>query len=108
MPDQEFMWKMLDVTNEEMRANWTYWFEHELRQYTAATLHLEALKTRTDQIVLAAGQISRGYLCHRTSSAIAEKLGLHLAELPGGHTGYSTSPADFADALARTLKSTEV
>lgn len=106
-PDQKFLLQTLDMTNDGMRANWTYWFEHELRQYTAVTLDLEALKPHTNQIVLAAGQVSRGYLCHRTSSAIAQRLELHLSELPGGHTGYATNPADFADGMARVLKSAD-
>jgi pimeloyl-ACP methyl ester carboxylesterase len=107
-PDQRFLSQMLDLTNDEMRANWTYWFEHELRQYTAVTLNLGALKSHTSQIVLAAGQASRGYLCYRTSTAIAKRLGLHLFELPGGHTGYATKPVEFADAMAQTLNRTDL
>ncbi len=35
-------------------ANATYWFEHELRQYPAVDLDLDALKAHADRIVLVA------------------------------------------------------
>jgi pimeloyl-ACP methyl ester carboxylesterase len=101
--DQKFFARALDMTNDEIRANWTYWFEHELRQYTAVSLDMDALNAHTDQIVLAAGKISRGHLCYRTSDALAKRLGLDLTEMPGGHTGYATQPADFAAAITHAL-----
>ena len=102
-PDRTFLSRTLDLNDSEMRGNWAYWFEHELRQYTSAVIDLDALQPHAQRIVLAAGQSSRGHLCHRTSSAIAGRLGLRLVELPGGHTGYATDPADFAPAMLRAL-----
>lgn len=103
LPDQKFLSQTLDVTDPEMHANWAYWFEHELRQYTAATIDLDALRPHAQRIVLAAGRASRGHLCHQTSNAIAGRLGLQLVEFPGGHTGYATGPADFAEAIVTVL-----
>lgn len=101
--DRQFLSRALDLGNEEIRANWRYWFEHELRQYTAATLDLSALEAHADRIVLAAGQASRGYLCYEVSSALAGRLGQDLTELPGGHTGYATQSAEFAVRALQAL-----
>lgn len=93
--------------NEYTLANATYWFEHELRQYPAVDLDLEALKGRADRIVLAVGRESRGYPCYKVNAELGKKLGRDVIELPGGHLGYVTRPAAFArellQALARTV-----
>lgn len=92
--------------NEYTLANATYWFEHELRQYPAVDLDLDALKARADRIVLAAGRESRGYPTYEVNVELGKKLGRELIELPGGHIGFNTQPAEFArefvQALART------
>jgi pimeloyl-ACP methyl ester carboxylesterase len=91
-------------TNDRYRdANTTYWMEHELRQYPRVDLDLDALATRTDQLVLAAGRESRGYPTHRTSEALANKLGMDLVELPGGHIGCVSQPTEFAHELLDAL-----
>lgn len=102
-PDRQFFTRVLDLNNHEIRANWTYWFEHELRQYTAVSLDLEELKPHAERIVLAAGQASRGHLCFEVSTALARRLGQDLTELPGGHTGYASQPAEFAGMLQQAL-----
>ncbi len=86
-----------------VRANATYWFEHELRQYPAADLDLNALNARADQIVPAAGRESRGRPAHEASVELAKKLGRDLVELPGGHIGFVTHPAQFARELVQAL-----
>src|SRR3546814_6948582 len=55
-------------------GNATYWFEHELRQYPAVDLDLDALKVHADRIVLMAGRESRGYPAHEVSVEMANKL----------------------------------
>ena len=91
--------------NEYTLANATYWFEHELRQYPAVDLDLDALKAHADRIVLTAGRESRGYPCYEVNAELGKKLGRDLIELPGGHVGLLTHPAEFArellDALGR-------
>jgi len=89
----------LPPANEIALANRMYWFEHELRQYPAVTLDLEALKPYADRIVLAVGRESRGYPCYEVNVALAGKLGRDVVELPGGHLGYVTLATDFARAL---------
>ena len=92
--------------NEYTLANATYWFEHELRQYPAVDLDLNALKAHADRIVLMGGRESRGYPCYEVNAQLGKKLGRELIELPGGHIGFLTQPAAFAPeflgALART------
>jgi pimeloyl-ACP methyl ester carboxylesterase len=93
-------------TNDRYREdNTVYWMEHELRQYPRVDVDLDALATHTGKLMLAAGHDSRGYLTYRTTEALAHKLGLDVVELPGGHIGCVTQPAEFAtellDALAK-------
>ena len=84
-------------------ANASYWMEHELRQYPRVDLDLAALAAHADRLILASGRESRGDLTHHTSQALAAKLGLDLLELPGGHFGCVTQPAEFANELMAAL-----
>ena len=84
-------------------ANTVYWMEHELRQYPRVDLDLDTLARHTGKLVLAAGRESRGQLTYRTSQAVAQKLGLDVVELPGGHIGCVTQPAEFATELLQAL-----
>ena len=89
--------------NEYSLANATYWFEHELRQYPAVDLDLDALKAHADRIVLMAGRESRGYPTYEVSVELGRKLGRDLIELPGGHIGHVTQPAEFAREFVQAL-----
>ena len=52
-------------------ADAAYWFEHELRQYPAVYLDLNALRTRADRIVLSAGREGHGYPAHDVNAELA-------------------------------------
>ncbi len=93
--------------NEYTLPNATYWFEHELRQYPAVELDLDALNAYADRIVLTAGRESRGYPCYEVNVQLGKKLGRYLIELPGGHVGLLTQPAEFAGKLLQALASTQ-
>jgi len=93
--------------NEYTLANATYWFEHELRQYPAVDLDLDALKAHADRIMLIAGRESRGYPTYELNVELGKKLGRELIELPGGHVGFLTQPAEFAREFLQTLAWTE-
>jgi len=93
--------------NEYTLANATYWFEHELRQYPAVDLDLDALKAHADRIMLIAGRESRGYPTYEVNVELGKKLGRELIELPGGHVGFLTQPAEFAREFLQTLAWTE-
>jgi len=91
--------------NEYTLANAAYWFEHELRQYPAVDLDLDALAAHARQLVLTGGHDSQDQMTYQPNKVLAQKLGLDLVDLPGGHLGFVTSPAEFAkelmDALSR-------
>jgi pimeloyl-ACP methyl ester carboxylesterase len=89
--------------NDLAHANVMYWFERELRQYTAVRPDLEALTAVAGHVMPAAGRRSRGYPTYRVSLELARDLGRPLTEFPGGHVGYAAEPAEFAAALARTV-----
>jgi len=93
--------------NEYTHANATYWFEHELRQYPAVDLDIDTLKAHADRIMLMAGRESRGYRTYEVNVELGKKLGRELIELPGGHVGFLTQPAEFARALLQTLAQTQ-
>jgi pimeloyl-ACP methyl ester carboxylesterase len=84
-------------------GNATYWFERELRQYPAVELDLEALKDHADRIVPVAGWESRGLPTYEVTVELGKKLGRDLIELPGGHVGYVTRPAEFAREFVQAL-----
>ncbi len=102
--DRQAMARARDRNNGEyVLANATYWFEHELRQYPAVELDLDALEAHADRIVPAAGRESRGYPCHEVSVELGKRLGRDVIELPGGHVGYVVRPAEFARELLDAL-----
>jgi pimeloyl-ACP methyl ester carboxylesterase len=89
---------------EQALSNARHWFEQELRQYPAVGLDLDVLAANEERLVLAAGRESRGYPAHRVSVELGRRLGLPVIELPGGHLGCVTHPAEFAGELARALR----
>ncbi len=89
------------------QANATYWFEHELRQYPAVTLDLDALTAHANRIVAVVGRESRGYPCYEVNAELGRKLGRDVIEVPGGHIGFLTQPAEFATGLVRALSGIE-
>src|SRR5262249_4348987 len=98
-------------TNEQNLANATYWMEHELRQYPRVELDLDALTAHAEQIVLVGGRHSQDQLTYQPGKVLAQRLGLDIVNLPGGHLGFMDSPAEFAreflQALSRTGKHKE-
>jgi len=80
-------------------ANAAYWFEHELRQYPAVELDLDALKVHVERIILAAGREGSGYPAHDVVAELGRSLGRNVLELPGGHVGCVAHPAEFAREL---------
>lgn len=106
--DVEFLSRVRDVSQPPVRAAVEYWFEHELRQYTAVDLPIGTLKAQASRVTVAVGRDSRGYPLHDICTNLATTLGQGLPELPGGHTGYATHAAEFASALVDLLAATVV
>lgn len=65
---------------------------------------VDRLAALSDRLVLAAGQDSRGELPYRPAAYLAERFGAELVHFPGGHTGLTTHPAEFAELLRKTLR----
>jgi hypothetical protein len=94
----------MDLKNSEHTlANAVYWFEHELRQYPAVDLEPDVLEAHADRIVPMAGRESRGYPAYEVSVELGKRLGRDLIELPGGHVGCVTQPAEFAREFVQAL-----
>lgn len=89
-------------------ANAAYWFEHELRQYPNVELDLAALQPYAGRIVLAAGRDSVGYPCREVAVTLAGRLGRTVLDLPGGHTGFVSAPAEFAGELLAALDGSDL
>lgn len=103
--DVAFLGLLRDVSIPEVRAAVEFWFEQELRQYTAVDLDLDALRAHADRVTIAVGRSSRGFPLHDIATTLATALGQEPSELPGGHTGYAGHAAEFAPALMGLLAS---
>jgi pimeloyl-ACP methyl ester carboxylesterase len=79
-----------------------FWFSHEMRETITWMPDLDRL--RTANVVVGIGEESVGQLCDRTSTALAERLGIEPTRFPGGHTGFADQPDVFAGALRTELK----
>jgi len=91
-------------TNEQNLANVTYWMEHELRQYPRVELDLDSLTTHAEQIVLVGGRESQDQMTYQPGKVLAQKLGLAIINLPGGHLGFIAYPTEFVNRLMDALK----
>ncbi|MFE9577852.1 alpha/beta fold hydrolase [Nocardia sp. NPDC006044] len=81
---------------------------HELRPITSYLPDEPTLATHTDRLILAAGKETRGHLPHRPAATLAEHLNLPLTEFPGGHSGFTDAPTEFATQLLNLLLATRV
>jgi pimeloyl-ACP methyl ester carboxylesterase len=95
---------MREHTNEYTLSNARYWMEHELRQYPRVELDLDTLAAHAERIVLAGGRDSQDQLPYQPNRVLAQKLGRDIVNLPGGHIGFVSYPAEFAKELMNALK----
>jgi pimeloyl-ACP methyl ester carboxylesterase len=95
--DQQFMGHDVDP------ANATYWFEHELRQYPAVDLDLDALRAHADRVVLMVGRESGGFPAYEVNVELGKRLVREMIEMPGGHIGFVTDPAAFSSKFLSAL-----
>ncbi|GGV24958.1 hydrolase [Kitasatospora herbaricolor] len=65
---------------------------------------VDRLAALSDRLLLACGEDSRGELPYRPAALLAERFGTELLHFPGGHTGLTTRPAEFADRLREALR----
>ena len=104
MPPMEDLLPEFRELAERMQANAANFYEHKLLPGTRYQPNLDALQAVADKIVPAAGLQSAEHLLGRPIQVIAEHLGWPVVTFPGGHGGYASHPAPFANLLARVLE----
>lgn len=91
------------TTSERELAEGARFFVHDLAPTTQYLPDFDALRASTSRIVIGLGAESGHLLTHRTSVAIAERLGVHTTEFPGDHGGFMSAPGEFARRLLDIL-----
>ena len=84
-------------------ADERFWFGHELRESVTWLPDVPRLQDSGVRIVIGIGEESTGQLCDRTSTALADRLGITPTRFPGDHTGFADQPEPFAVALRAQL-----
>ncbi|MEV8636643.1 alpha/beta hydrolase [Streptosporangium sp. NPDC051023] len=88
---------------ERTMANMPYFLGRIVPSFMAYAPDVDRLAALSDRLVLAGGEDSRGELPYRPAAFLAERSGTKLIHFPGGHTGLSTHPAEFAALLRKVL-----
>ncbi|KAK2688921.1 hypothetical protein QWA68_012499 [Fusarium oxysporum] len=103
-PDAQMMRHCMDAKRgSEIRANCLFWFEFELRQYTGASVDIEALVKAKQKLILVAGEDSGDGPGVGPIKAIAGQTGKEVLRIPGGHLGFLVVPKLFAKKLLELL-----
>ena len=92
--------ELLDRTE----ANAANFFEHKLLPFTRYRPDLIALKAVADNVVPAAGVDAARHLPAQPVMVLSDVIGWPVVRFPGGHNGYASHPAQFANLLARVLE----
>ncbi len=83
-------------------------FGYEILGTTRYRPDVAALTARPGQVVVGVGAESGHLLTYRTTTALADLLGLEMVEFPGDHGGFLPQPAAFAGVLRTVLASARV
>ncbi|WP_378729513.1 alpha/beta fold hydrolase [Nocardia brasiliensis] len=108
MPDPAELLPRTAAMIRRLHANATPMMAHELRPITAYLPDEPALAAVVDRLVLGAGRESRPHLPYRPAATLAEHLDLPLTEFPGGHSGFTDAPEEFATQLLDLLLAARV
>lgn len=92
---------------EQTMANLPYFIGRIVPAFMSYTPDVHRLQSLSDRLVLAAGQDSHGELPYRAAAFLADHLGTDLLHFPGGHTGTTTHPAEFAETLRKAFRPTK-
>ncbi len=92
-----------EAPSEQDLADGARFFGHELVHTSGYRPDVDALTRGPARVVVGVGVTSGGLVTHRTSVALAERLGAPLAEFPGDHGGFMMEPDAFADVLRKVL-----
>jgi pimeloyl-ACP methyl ester carboxylesterase len=95
--------------SEEMTArmvgNFDLFLAHELMPIIGYVPDVDALRSVPSRIVPTVGETSGEQLARRATAVLAERLGVSVAHLPGGHGGWASDPGEFAERLDVVLRS---
>jgi pimeloyl-ACP methyl ester carboxylesterase len=91
------------VNPEQELAEGRRFFVHDLAPTTQYLPDFDALRASPSRVVIGLGAESGRLLTHRTSVAVAERLGIGTTEFPGDHGGFMGAPGAFADRLRQVL-----
>jgi pimeloyl-ACP methyl ester carboxylesterase len=89
--------------SEQDLADGARFLGHELRGTTRYVPDVAALRAASARVLVGIGAGSGALLTHRTSAALAARLGTGPVEFPGDHGGFMVSPAEFAEVLRKAL-----
>jgi pimeloyl-ACP methyl ester carboxylesterase len=87
-----------------MTGNFDLFIAHELQSNGGYVPDVDALRNSSARIVSAAGETSGEQAARRSAIALAERLGIDVAYLPGAHGGWGSDPQEFADRLDMALR----
>jgi pimeloyl-ACP methyl ester carboxylesterase len=88
-----------------MGRNAEFFFEHEYMQFGDWLPDLDALREAPGRIVIGGGEASGTQPARRAADALAERLGVQVAEFPGDHgSGIMEQPDAFAARLEAVLR----
>jgi pimeloyl-ACP methyl ester carboxylesterase len=82
-----------------MMGNFDLFLGHEIQQISLYEPDLETLRKTSTRIASAAGETSGQQGARRAAIALAERLGIEVTYLPGGHGGWGSDPREFAERL---------
>ncbi|MBF6193757.1 alpha/beta hydrolase [Nocardia implantans] len=108
MPDPAGLSPRAAAMIERLHANAPRNMAHELRTITSHLPDVAALAAVADRLVLGAGRETKGKLPHRPAEELARRIGIPLIEFPGGHSGFTDAPAEFAQLLLELLLAARV
>jgi len=91
---------------QRMAGNFELFVAHELQKIGAYAPDLDALRSASTRIVSAAGETSGEQGARRAATALADRLGIQVNYLPGGHGGWGSDRQEFADRLHEVLQET--
>ncbi|EDY43624.1 alpha/beta fold hydrolase [Streptomyces sp. SPB074] len=99
-------WEPAPELAARLFANGPRFVEHELRSFTSWLPDVEALRgpAAEGRLVLAVGRETGGALCREPAVALASRLGLDPARLPGGHGGWLAAAPESAQLIRELMR----
>jgi pimeloyl-ACP methyl ester carboxylesterase len=92
-----------EESSEQALADSARFFAHDLRPSTRWLPDLDALAAGASRVVVGIGVGSGALITHRTSVALAGRLGVEPVVFPGDHGGFLDDVPGFADVLRKAL-----